>query len=367
MSVAQIAHSLKEATQLSLDEVEGFDIISERVLSQVVLETIRTYQAKLVVGIEDSASDLLDGFKQKIVNQIFDTASGWRTIRHERFIFPRGCRFCFKRGRETIVVIEQDPQVRTLTIMRGMMQNHDPNLEKIMASDRVLLSIPYSIFVFRFTDERLMATKCFWRTTPLKTFQDMLCSAVLPNIQVGGQICMPLGGDGDITKVCEEIISIFWNSQFNCDLASEWWSKNRISEKIATGDVWRDNTLQDPLFILKVPFRVYKTLNEAVDLMAVGTEDLSEVEFKHNIAASVDNCVEGLFHKISSYVKRTKFEKHVSKNVDDLLKDYLKKSTAEFADILAVLSHEINALKMSIKTERPVVPSGKFWDDIKEE
>jgi len=364
MSFVQRFQSLKEAAQISLDEIEGFNLISERVLTQVVLESIRSFQQKLSVGIEDSAADLLDTFKKNIIKQIFETASGWRVTQRDCFVLPRGCRFSFQRGSNTIVVVEQDPQVRTLSF-RQEMQGKEVKSFSSFQSERVSLSIPYTIFVFTFANDRFTKFKCFFRSSPLKNIADNLHCSVLPNIHIGGDVCLGDKPSGTITEVCEKVIASFWSSQFNLDLADEWWNKSRISPLIATGQVWQEYTKTDPLFILDVPFRLWKSLREVVDVLG-STEDSSESVFRHKISSEIDSCVEFLFHKITTYLKKTKFEKHSPKDVEESLKNHLKLSVAELSEVVMSLNHEINKLSAEFKTPKPMSQAGFFWRDTNE-
>ena len=188
MSLDQKYKSLKTNTLKTLDEVQELKSLSNHVLTQVVIESMRTYQNKVAVGIEDSASDLLDLFKQNVAKQIFELASGWKVSYKDCFLFPKGCRFSFQKGKDTIVVVEQDPQIRTLSFMQGMQQQE--TYVKNKDSERVCLSLPYTVFVFYFDDEKFRDVKCFWRTSPLKSRDEYECCCVLSNIHNIGSICL---------------------------------------------------------------------------------------------------------------------------------------------------------------------------------
>lgn len=356
--------SLKEAAQLSIKEIEGFDQLSEYVLTKIVIESIRTYQQKVAVGIEDSASDLLDTFKKNVTNQIFDTAAGWHSVQRDSFLYPRGCRFCFQKGKNTIVVIEQDPQVRTLSFMAGM-QDGDQELQRSDQSERVTLSLPYSIFVFSLNDNKFVDMRCYWRTAPLKSLTDTLHCCVLPNIHVGGRVCLGtnvLGEVTDICSLCDSLLTSYWSSQFNLDLADEWWGKTRLGPAIHTGRAWQQNTISNPLFILEIPFRIHRTLKEVIDISSSSTEESSESYFRHKVSTNIDRCVEQLFHKITSYLKKTKFDKHSPKDIKDSLRDHLKTSVFELVDIVMSLNHEINKLTAESQVEKKTVqPAGILW------
>lgn len=361
MSLDQKCKSLKTTTLKALEETQELKSLSNHVLTQVVLESIRLYQKKVVVGIEDSASDLLDQFKQNVAKQIFELASGWKVSYQDCFLFPKGCRFSFQKGRDTVIVVEQDPQVRTLSFMQGMQQQTTPVKNKY--SERICLSLPYTIFVFSFNDDTFKDVKCFWTTSPLKSLDDNLCCCVLPNIHIGGSVCLSKQDKiGSINNVCEKVISSFWSSQFNSDLSDQWLKKGSVSSLISTGKLWEEKTREDPLFILNVPFKKYKTLR---DVLYGNTSDVPVTQsvFKNKVFDQIDSCIENLFHKISNYLKKTKFEKHVPKDIEDLMKNTLKSSISELVDVVVSLDCEIEKLSLSTKPkdEKPV-SAGFYWN-----
>lgn len=351
--------SLKEAAQLSLEETKDFDKLADSLLTEVVLETIRSYQQKLAVGIEDSASDLLDNFKKKVVNHIFECASGWQTTQDESFLFPRGCRFCFRRNKTTVLVIEQEPQVRTLKFATGMQEEN--MVVTFSETENVALSLPYTIFVFTFQSGQ-MNVRCFWRTAPLRSLDDFVCAAVLPNIHVGGLVCQESLFRSSISESAEKFISDFWNSKFNADLSTAWDSKGTISDKLRTGRIWAENSINDPLFILGVSLKIHKSLKEVIDFMVLGSEQPRESVFRHKIEKEIDSCVDSLFHKITSYMKKTKFEKHSPKNIKELVQKQFQTAVCDLVDIIMVLNNEIDKFSFEVNVEKkPIVKAGKMW------
>lgn len=356
--------ALKETAQLLSDEVESFNELSERILSQVVLETIRTYQQKLSVGIEDSAADLLDAFKQRAAQKIIDAGSGWRSVNQDYCILPRGCRFCFTHSNNTIVVIEQDPQTRTLTFSGGMQGTYSES-GATYGTERVNLAFPYQIFVFKFVDFRFSEVFNFCRTAPIRTRYDMLLESVLPNIHIGGGVCMPMPvrqNPLSISETCDEVIAEFWSSQFNYDLSTKWWDKGHVSEKIRTGSEWAKNTELDPLFILGVGFKEFKNLNDFVYQLGWST-DPSEANLRSKISEEIDACVGGLFHKITAYMKKTKFERHAPKDINEILRKHLKACIGEFSEVLMVLNNEVDKFIQEKSPVKTVRSAGMCWSE----
>ncbi len=363
MSVSQRYQSLKEATQLSLNEVEGFDLLVEQLLSKVVLETIRTYQTKLAVGIEDSAADLLDTFKRSVIQQIFETASGWRISHNDCFVLPRGCRFCFRKGKSTIFVIEQDPQIRTISMLMDVNENlvRPYNNLGTAVVKRFSLAMPYSVFVIRITDNGIVDTRYYWNIRPLQRMSDDLLEATLPNIHVGGQVCM---GQPTISEnksvMCDEITSTFWNSQFNGDLSKGWDDKERLGIWSATD--WQTKSTQNLFFLLPLAHKVVKPLREITDSFQSDDELPNESQFRHKLEEEIEKCSERLFHKITAYIKKTKFEKHCPKDIKDLVREQFRGATSELTDTVIALQNEVNSFSVDNELDMKIVPVGIFWE-----
>ena len=361
-SLHQKLHSLKEAAQLTSADIST---LSDKILTQVVIETIRTYQQKLAVGIEDSVSDLLAAFKENTANAIMDVASGWQTTQQEGFLLPKDCRFCFRRGDHTVIVIEQQPQVRNLYFSWGMQESGRP--ERIEQTEQVSLAMPYVIFVFHFNKNIFQSVRCSFRNRPLTSLRDNLDVSPLPNIHVGGKVCLAYNYSAEkpISLVCHEIISSFWTSQFNTDLSDEWFSKHRISDLIATGKEWQRNTLRDPLFILQVEFQARQSLKDTIEMSVQEATDLPSFDLRHRITEEIDECAENLFHKIQSYMKKTKFDRHVPKDIGDVVKEKAFNAVSEMLRMISSIGNGVTIVEKQLSPKRLTrCQAGEMWREI---
>jgi hypothetical protein len=117
-------------------------------------------------------------------------------------VYPEGTRFIQKVGSTTVIVIEQQPQVRTVNI-KGKFYH---------------LSMPYVYFITSFNNGvwgRLVLTGT--RQKPLTSLNEQLNLLRLPNV-TNHQVCMgkfmPTNGK-NMTAQISEIIGSFWQSEFN--------------------------------------------------------------------------------------------------------------------------------------------------------
>ena len=367
--IYQRYQSLRNATGMISQETEDWETLVDSVLTQVVLSTVKQYQRKLNVGVQDSVSDLLDTFKQKITQTIFEVSDRWRAAsRSDISLFPKNCRFCYSRGRSTIIVIEQDPLVRSLKFAEAMQGEVLGSRRR--GEERVTLSLPYSIFFLHFVNGRFRHLYVGWRTRPLETLQDYVSRPLLPNIHDNLNVCLgghlPMSEGDSISQQTDVVLNDFWSSEFNQDLADRsWWQKGHIDDRLRSGDMWANKSLEDPMFILSVEFRRVHTVQEMLNFVANAEEEpVDESHFRHRLAEEIDKHVESLFSKILKYFKKTKFEKHFPKGVQVELAKAISDSTKELVDVLYAVHVEVNKLAEDCRKERGIVqPQSVFWEE----
>lgn len=359
---------LKRVSEDLLSNTESFDDLAKDVLHGVVLDTIKKYQQKLSVGVQDSVADLLDAFKVKIKEVIIDHSKSWRLASNEPFVFPKNCRFCFSIGRKLVVVIEQDPQVRTINIGTKLLGELEEG--RCIDFERLTISLPYSVFVFVFEKApvpKFMSVSLGWRTSPIATIQDCISQPLLPNIHNNFTVCLGQMNPGSVSlsEQVDVILDHFWCSRFNQDLSENWWAKKRLHQNLKTGRSWAEASINDPLFILGVNLENPKSLNYVIKSLTQNEFEIDETRFNQNLSEQIDKCANGLFAKISQYFKKNKFEKHEPKDVVSELSQFMKKANADLHDLTYATKLEIDDLvqEIAIKQKRPTKVAGAFWSN----
>lgn len=126
---------------------------------------------------------------------------------------PSGTRFWFHAGStdRSVVVVEQEPGYRTIEYLAN---RHD--------SEPVTyrLALPYVVFVVSVMSEQILSLSCFFRTAPLRSIDDPLLCATMPNTDASGAVCL---GTVRVTGVSladriDALIAAFWGSRFNADI-----------------------------------------------------------------------------------------------------------------------------------------------------
>lgn len=356
---------LNEASQASLKESRDLKNVSNEILQKVVFETIDKYQQKLNVGIQDSVSDLVDAFKENLTEQILNTVSGWRVQQKDYFLFPRNCRFCFSKGLHDIVVIEQEPQIRSLLFDSKIVEQYFESNKR--GQERIPISTPYNIFVLHFKSSVFVEMYFGWRTTPLKNIDDIIYFSLLPNIHNSMAVCMGrVDGDfgNNISERTDSVIDYFWNSSFNNDLSTNWWDKWKINLNLRSAKTWSERSLIDPSFILELDFRPAKRLKSIIDIITMHVNEPSVDSLSHNLSSSINLLVEGLFKKIMHYFKHTKFEKHYPKDISDVLSRFILETLNDFSALNLIIQNELEILKTKFEEEKKspqISPKSPLW------
>lgn len=362
---------LKESVQLAIKEITGFEGLASDILTRVVIETINRYQQKLGVGLQDSVADLLDTFKYKVAEAVFNKADVWRVANRDCFLFPKGCRFSFTRGDTAITVIEQDPQIRSILFGPQMLGRESTSDDNNTTDERIALAMPYVLFILKFKGNVFKNLYTAWRVTPLRSLDDGLNQALLPNIHDGGNVCMgttfrPSGVT--LSEMTDSTISYYWNSKFNHDLSAQWWSKGGIDRRLESARTWSDCTIDNPMFMLDVnlPIIEGRTVRSLLDLLTVEEFEPDENKLRQDLAEAIDNCVEGLSSKILRYFKKTKFDRHHPKDISDALINAMQAASREVVDLLYVIQHELGKMEKELrdsKSRGQIVPQGRLWTD----
>jgi hypothetical protein len=369
--IAQKHKHLQEAIKTALDDIvgENFHPMAEAVLTKVVCEVLRPYQQKVNAGMQDSLNDLLSNFKQKMASEIIEAQSGWMVKYRDRCLFPPNCRYFYSKGDSTVVIIEQQPQVRSLLMRQSILgDRHKPNDDE----SRIPLALPYVYFFlhFKYNPFDLRGMYSFWSNSTITKLSDLLNLPILPNIHQSGLVCMGsdvrahLKGSLDLCDIATKSIDYYWNSCFTNDLSDQtWWKKASIDPRLATARIWSQHSLEDPTFILGINYRSHKSVEAILQVLTGESQEPVEIDVKQKIAVLVDECVESLYASIMRHFKRTKFEKNYPKDVTEQLIKAIITITAEINDTLLALEHEINNLTVEVKYPCPLKKCGELWRD----
>ena len=162
-----------------------------------------------------------------------------------------------QQGQRTTFVIEQAPQVRTLS------------WRSIDEGETWKLAFPYVIFVVVFAGDAVSTGECrvFYRNSPLNG-DDTVYRSNLCNVYQDGRICtgsMRVTGDS-LAQKAEGFVGGFWRSQFNSDLSDQSWGPAaRKFPQVKSLKTWQDESVKNPLFPLGISWLEASRLADVLD------------------------------------------------------------------------------------------------------
>lgn len=179
---------------------------------------------------------------------------------------PDGVRFVRRRGEVAVLVIEEQPQVRTVR----WLADDSPAPAGRGARYRVArLAFPFVVLILAFRRGGLTGyQQCFYRTSSLRSPQDLLYLPNLYNVASAYHqtcwLCLANLKD-DLTGLLWEervrtIRKHFWGAAFNGSAEthegnSYWGVMRGLDPRVASLEAWERATREDPFFPLKVRWR----------------------------------------------------------------------------------------------------------------
>lgn len=370
-SIQELQASFRECVGLI---TESNPTLANDILTRVVIPTLDKFQKKISVGLQDSISDLLDQFKKEIETEIFDVAQNWSLRnKQEKLLFPRNCRFAYTKGKSTVLIIEQDPIQRALTLDTRLVGRRGEvtsgNSTSGHSTVRLPLQLPYVLFAFRWSNGLFQKCYTAWTKNSIQKLSDPIYDPLLPNIHHNYEICFgsmfqnrvfPSIGEG-----CHEIISAFWQSTFNLDLDGFWWSKRNIPA-IADATTWSES--QDPFLFnnIDLPKQIGSTVESLVDLCLHKENDPDSLDLKKQLTKSIEACSDHMFTKLLKYFKKKKFDRFYPKEVESELTVAIESIIQELRNVVLVMNDQLETVSQQTHFSRKDVDH-YGWEAVNKE
>jgi hypothetical protein len=166
-------------------------------------------------------------------------------------LLPNGTRLYLSQNEETIIVVEEPPQVRTIKWKAGhcIRQYH--------------FAFPYVVFIIKFEMQAVKDVFVYYRNQPLKKGDNELFLPNLPNLGAQGiddeaDICLgtlEVDVNLSLAEKVEMIINNFWESAFNPEEYYErtyFCRSKKLDKRVSSFAAWQKATKENPLFVLEI-------------------------------------------------------------------------------------------------------------------
>lgn len=182
-------------------------------------------QQNIAAQLQEDTAPIVENFVVNLSKTLMDATVNFLKAQNDVTntlpVFPQGTRYIKQNGNFLDVVIEQQPQVRTVSFTPPAAACFD---KEFRPNPSYHLAIPYTIFVLTFSNGVWSGNiQAYWRSKPLNSLNDELALMPFPNISGSGSVCMgdfrlsDYSASVSIDKQCQEIISAFWQSRFSTD------------------------------------------------------------------------------------------------------------------------------------------------------
>ena len=279
---------------------KNFNAEHAHLMSQAVqVQTLKTLQNKLSdnftnhykkIGQEflGNLTDKTEAFSRdlqfSVTDKIWDSFQQLKeNLDDTPQILPRNVKAAYTKGCRTVILIEQDPQVRSVSfsgdLLTQSVANKSLNSKHRSEGYRFNLSFPYVIFCIVFDHEKYSHHEVYFRNKTLSSSREHVYLAPLPNIWrnrpnntvepdakfmcMGVDFSGKIAAENTMSRQCDVVISSFWQMTFNGHLGTG--GHESIDKRIANFAIWQEESQKDPLFILSVQWTNSKTAKGIVE------------------------------------------------------------------------------------------------------
>lgn len=304
------------ATQKEIVEAVASALAAKNLSQQAVAvvqrsteKVLKRLQQDVSEKVKEDGDEVVEGFCRNLATKLGNLSQNWHDgISNDLVVYPEGTRFIYRDGANTVIVIEQSPQVRTVNLSRVMQH----------------LAFPYVVFTFCFVGGKWDGgCQVALRQKPLVSLDDRLLQLVLPNV-VAYNVCLgslSMKPNHNMTEQANAVIASFWQSQFGGMEVSAWAKKSK----------------DDPLFVLHEKYSELGTLRELVNSLMKAQS--VKVDIVKTLKAEIVTAVGAIGAEIQKtmlnldMVKQNKEKVHIE-TLDEILKEIIVQSYAELWEFL---------------------------------
>jgi hypothetical protein len=206
------------------------------------------YRQETLSVLDDSCTEVLKQFKATVGRRCWKLSQKWCQWGDNRPILqPNRSRLFYRKGNTDIMVIEQDPTVRTLRFNPSFSERGSYNV-----------ALPYVVFVFRFIGEKFCDVYCMFNDKPLGDLSERPIRPYLTNIDTDLRCCLgnsfSLPGGLTHSKTVEYTLNYFWTAEHSNEW-NEHWNYNQshfagTDGRLASCASWQEASQDNPLFVI---------------------------------------------------------------------------------------------------------------------
>ena len=330
-----------EEAVLKIEKENNWQEKSTELIQTISDNNLIRLKNNLVESIKEVVDDELVDFRKEAITKIRDpfikngSENSFGQCLGRVIPLPNGTKFFIANEEETILVIEQPPQVRTVTFSSKFMGLAG---KKILGGQKSFqLAFPYIIFVMKFFGNRLQNLYLFYATEKLTLIDKQLYYPNLTNIASNNHVVC-LGNvefSGNITEQAEKIISYFWQSEFNGDLSELYRVQKWSNLKFLSLKTWQRESRKNPLFVLNTEFiKTKHTIKSFIEGMRKRNLEDEKDYFDGLTEKFIEEKKEEIGKAVREYLEEIEIEQQYSKAVGRRVEACFENTMNEICDHL---------------------------------
>lgn len=261
-------------------------------LSKKFTEHVSSFRDELTNrSFQDLAAE-----QEKIIPEIISSFQQCKSKYEDKpILFPNNSRLLYSIGKRTLMVVEQEPMVRSLFFSARLRDTEnggtiikDPSTGNSYLSYNLALPFFYFFLIFDKDQEgvdRLRGVKLAFAKRRIENKDSILYTVPLPNTEIDGHditdMCMGNGfyyGDRDedgfirddtalknehsINEQAKIAVDHYWTRVFNTDRGNG--NYNYVDQRMCTLEQWEKSSQEDPFFPLTVEWKFGRTLEHYI-------------------------------------------------------------------------------------------------------
>jgi hypothetical protein len=303
-------------------------------LSDLVIAQHKKLGQELLGDVSDKAESLVRDLDFALNERIWDAFQQLKEkLDDSPQVLPRNAKIAYTKGSRTVIVIEQEPQVRSVSFTGSLINREvaDQASGRTENGYRYNLSFPYVMFMIVFDQGGYTYHEVYFRNKTLTSAREHVYLAPLPNVNRKNKetkpMCMGKDFRGEIseestmTRKCELVVADFWTRTFNEHLGTGGFEK--IDERINSLAKWQEETQKDPLFVLSVNWGSGKTMKGIVESALDERSRDSKLDW---VDSKVKEILDAGVAKIAQLVKEELKKPRTLTLKEDLVTDTIKNS-----------------------------------------
>jgi hypothetical protein len=273
---------------------KSFQTLEKRVSNRMEKKYQRLKQSVLG-NLSDKSDGLIRNLRSSITSQIWGTYQQYKEKAEELpIVWPRNMRITFSAGNATVLMLEQEPQVRSVIVnekVAGRSANHATEITE-QGNFTYRLAFPYIYFLVLYLNGRYSSVEAYFANKSITDLMDTISDAPLPNIHyrenipyvcMGNDFAHHLRGKS-FAEQNHYIISEFWQRSFNMDLGRGGYDDIDGLRNLKT---WQKNSEEDPTFVLGLRWPKKTTVKAAIDRAlskrSSGSLDMASQEIQNQL------------------------------------------------------------------------------------